>query len=83
MRQTGGNALALVELPKALSATQLSGQAPLPATLPLTVDVQRVFLDRCRHLEPGGADAAAGRGRRRLDPVRNRPRSRGPARCRT
>ena len=52
MRQTGGNALALVELPKALSATQLSGQAPLPAPLPLTVDVQRVFLDRCRHLGP-------------------------------
>ncbi len=53
LRQTGGNALALVELPKALSATQLSGQAPLPAPLPLTADVQRVFLDRCRHLELG------------------------------
>ncbi len=50
MRQTGGNALALVELPKALSAPQLSGKVPLPASLPLTADVQRVFLDRCRHL---------------------------------
>lgn len=50
LQQTGGNALALVELPKALSATQLSGQAPLPESLPLTGDVQRVFLDRCRRL---------------------------------
>ncbi len=50
MKQTGGNALALIELPKALSASQLSGQAPLPAPLPLTVNVQRVFLDRCGHL---------------------------------
>jgi DNA-binding CsgD family transcriptional regulator len=52
MRQTGGNALALVELPKALTAIQLNGQAPLPAEFPLTVDVQRVFLDRCHHLSP-------------------------------
>jgi DNA-binding CsgD family transcriptional regulator len=50
MRQTGGNALALIELPRALSMDQLSGRASLPATLPLTADVQRVFLDRSRHL---------------------------------
>ncbi|HEV7203105.1 MAG TPA: LuxR family transcriptional regulator [Jatrophihabitans sp.] len=53
VRQTDGNALALVELPKALSATQLSGRAPLPTPLPLTADVQRVFLERCRHLSTG------------------------------
>jgi DNA-binding CsgD family transcriptional regulator/tetratricopeptide (TPR) repeat protein len=52
MRQTGGNPLALVELPSVLSAAQLSGGQPLPATLRLTEDVQRVFLDRCRHLSP-------------------------------
>src|SRR3954447_11082 len=54
MRHSGGNALALVELPKALSLPQLNGQAPLPTPLPLTADVQRVFLERCRHL---GAEA--------------------------
>jgi tetratricopeptide (TPR) repeat protein len=52
MRQTGGNPLALVELPSALSAAQLSGDRALPAELPLTEEVQRVFLDRCRHLSP-------------------------------
>jgi predicted ATPase len=52
VRQTGGNALALIELPKALSAPQMSGKAPLPATLPLTANVQRVFLERSRHLSP-------------------------------
>lgn len=52
MRQTGGNPLALVELPTALSAAQLSGGQPLPAELPLTEGVQRIFLDRSRHLGP-------------------------------
>jgi DNA-binding CsgD family transcriptional regulator len=50
MRQTGGNPLALVELPGSLSAAQLTGQQPLPADLPLTQGVQRVFLDRSRRL---------------------------------
>ena len=48
--QTGGNPLALVELPTALSVEQLSGAAPLPARLQLTERVERVFLDRCRRL---------------------------------
>ena len=50
MRQTGGNPLALVELPGALSPAQLAGREPLPPDLPLTEGVQRVFLDRSRRL---------------------------------
>jgi DNA-binding CsgD family transcriptional regulator len=50
MRQTGGNPLALVELPGSLSPAQLSGEQPLPVDLPLTQGVQRVFLDRSRRL---------------------------------
>lgn len=52
MAQTGGNPLALVELPTALSSGQLTGLEPLPAQLPLTQGVQRVFLDRSRRLSP-------------------------------
>ena len=45
-----GNALALVELPGALSAAQLAGERPLPDALPLTRDVERLFEDRLRRL---------------------------------
>lgn len=48
--RAGGNALALVELPAALSQDQLAGRAPLPDTLPLTPDVECLFLDRVRRL---------------------------------
>ncbi len=48
--QTGGNPLALVELPTELTAEQLAGSAALPSQLHLTERVQRVFLDRCRRL---------------------------------
>ncbi|MDN5857468.1 MAG: LuxR C-terminal-related transcriptional regulator [Pseudonocardia sp.] len=48
--RTGGNPLALVELPAALSADELSGTAPLPAQLPVTEGIERVFLDRARRL---------------------------------
>ena len=48
--ETGGNPLALVELPTALSDEQLAGSAPLPSPLMLTTGVERVFLDRCRRL---------------------------------
>jgi DNA-binding CsgD family transcriptional regulator len=50
VRQTGGNALALLELPAALSEEQLAGAEPLPAALPLTEGVERVFLERVRRL---------------------------------
>jgi DNA-binding CsgD family transcriptional regulator len=52
VEQSRGNALALVELPVALSQAQLAGEDPLPDTLPLTRDVQRLFLERVDRL-PG------------------------------
>jgi uncharacterized protein (DUF2141 family) len=50
VRDTGGNPLALLELPTGLSPAQLRGQAPLPQQLTLTAGVERAFLDRCRRL---------------------------------
>jgi DNA-binding CsgD family transcriptional regulator len=47
---TGGNPLALLELPTGLSPAQLHGEAPLPQRLTLTAGVERAFLDRCRRL---------------------------------
>src|SRR3954453_18075511 len=41
--QSGGNALALVELPSALSAAELAGEALVPRSLPLTPNVERLF----------------------------------------
>jgi len=48
--QSSGNPLALLELPTALSSAQLAGAEPLPETLPLTRDVERVYLERVRRL---------------------------------
>jgi DNA-binding CsgD family transcriptional regulator/tetratricopeptide (TPR) repeat protein len=50
VERTGGNALALLEVPSALSAAQLAGQAPLPEALPMTREVERVFVERVRRL---------------------------------
>jgi DNA-binding CsgD family transcriptional regulator len=50
VRDTGGNPLALLELPTGLSPAQLHGQVPLPQQLTLTAGVERAFLDRCRRL---------------------------------
>jgi len=50
MERTGGNPLALIELPDVLSPDQLRGRAALPDPLPLTHGVERVFLDRYRRL---------------------------------
>jgi DNA-binding CsgD family transcriptional regulator len=50
LAETGGNPLALVELPTALSEEQLAGSVPLPSPLMLTSGVERVFVDRCRRL---------------------------------
>lgn len=47
---TDGNPLALVELPAALTAEELSGQEPLPVSLPVTEGVERAFLARVRRL---------------------------------
>ena len=53
LTRAGGNPLALVELPTVLTPAQLSGTDPLPARLPLTAGIERVFLERCRRLPPG------------------------------
>ena len=45
---TAGNPLALLELPGSLSAEQLSGRETLPERLPVSADVEQVFLDRVR-----------------------------------
>jgi len=50
--ETGGNPLALVELPTSLSAAQLNGSEPLPAQLLVGPGVERVFSDRIRRLTP-------------------------------
>jgi DNA-binding CsgD family transcriptional regulator len=50
LEQTGGNALALLEVPSVLTRSQLAGDEPLPETLPLTERVERVFLARVRRL---------------------------------
>jgi DNA-binding CsgD family transcriptional regulator len=53
LTQAGGNPLALVELPAVLTPAQLRGTDPLPARLPLTTGMERVFLQRCRRLSQG------------------------------
>src|SRR3712207_7325329 len=45
---TAGNPLALLELPAALSPSQLAGREALPERLPVSADVEQVFLDRVR-----------------------------------
>jgi DNA-binding CsgD family transcriptional regulator len=50
VRRTGGNPLALVELPDVLTDDQLAGQVRLPPQLPLTQGVESAFLDRARRL---------------------------------
>src|SRR5262245_10141375 len=50
LEQTRGNALALLELPSALTAGQLAGTEPLPEALPMTRQVEAVFLERVRRL---------------------------------
>jgi DNA-binding CsgD family transcriptional regulator len=50
--QTGGNPLALLEIPSGLTRGQLSGEQPLPRALPLTRQVEDEFLRRARSLTP-------------------------------
>ena len=52
LEQTRGNALALLELPSVLTRAQLAGSEPLPEALPLTQQVENVFLNRVHRLEP-------------------------------
>ena len=48
--EAAGNPLALLELPVALSDQQLAGQAPLPASLPLTSRLRASFFQRIDRL---------------------------------
>ncbi len=50
MEATGGNPLALVELPALITPGQFSGREPLPWPLPMTDAVQRIFVQRVRRL---------------------------------
>jgi DNA-binding CsgD family transcriptional regulator len=50
--RTGGNPLALLELPETVGPAALTGTVPLPARLPVTEGVERAFLDRARCLPP-------------------------------
>jgi DNA-binding CsgD family transcriptional regulator len=50
VERANGNALLLVELPTALSPGQLSGAEPLSDDIPLTRDVEDLFLTRVRTL---------------------------------
>jgi DNA-binding CsgD family transcriptional regulator len=50
IEETGGNPLALLELPQTLTGEQLAGREPLPQRLPLTARLQQVFLQRVRRL---------------------------------
>jgi DNA-binding CsgD family transcriptional regulator len=54
VRATGGNPLALHELPAALTADQRAGRAPLDLDLPLTEGIERAFMTR---VLPLGEDA--------------------------
>src|SRR5215207_8010024 len=56
LERTGGNPLALIELPSVLTSDQLSGTQPLPLRLPLTDGVEHAFLERVRRL-PDDAQA--------------------------
>jgi DNA-binding CsgD family transcriptional regulator/tetratricopeptide (TPR) repeat protein len=50
VRATGGNPLALLELPTALTDDQRAGRTPLDADLPLTERIERAFLGRVEPL---------------------------------
>jgi DNA-binding CsgD family transcriptional regulator len=50
IERTGGNPLALLELPAVLSEHQLLGSEPLLAPLPVSARVERAFLTRVRRL---------------------------------
>jgi len=50
VEETGGNALALLELPASLSGEQLAGREPLPERLPLSNRLEQTFLERARRL---------------------------------
>ena len=52
IESTGGNPLALIELPGLLSEDQLAGRAALPEPLPHSAQIERAYLERVRRLPP-------------------------------
>ena len=50
LADAGGNPLALLELPSALSEAQLAGREPLPEALPLSARLRTVFMERIERL---------------------------------
>ena len=70
--QSGGNALALVELPRALSAAQLAGLDRLPEEVTVSQHVERVFREQVRRLPAATQQVLsliAAEGSGRLAPV--------------
>ncbi|HTT29730.1 MAG TPA: AAA family ATPase [Solirubrobacteraceae bacterium] len=57
LADAGGNPLALLELPSALSGAQAAGREPLPEALPLSACLRTVFMQRIERLS-GPARAA-------------------------
>ena len=64
VEQTGGNPLALLELPRGLTAGQLAGTEPLPEALPVSESVESASPDSRARAAGGGATTAARRGDR-------------------
>jgi DNA-binding CsgD family transcriptional regulator len=50
VEETGGNPLALLELPATLTSEQLAGHELLPERIPLSARLQQAFLQRARQL---------------------------------
>jgi DNA-binding CsgD family transcriptional regulator len=57
LADAGGNPLALLELPAALSDAQLAGREPLPGALPLSARLSTVFMQRIERLPPSARAA--------------------------
>ena len=73
--ETGGNPLALIELPRGSTPAQLAGGFGLPAALPLCTGIEQSFVRRLSRLpHDRGSTAPGGRGaRRRPCALRARP----------
>ena len=50
--ETGGNPLALIELPRGLTPEQLAGGFGLPDSMPLASGIEQSFLQRLEALAP-------------------------------
>ena len=62
--ETGGNPLALLELPRGLTPAELAGGFALPGAMPLSARIEESFRRRLEALPGRDPAAAAGRGGR-------------------